>query len=213
MTVEIFTDCNFSGTTSGALNQDYAYIGDFWNDKISSIKVYSGTWEFFEHANYQGSSFRVQPGSYPTLNNGWNDVVSSLKQVGQETSPAPAGSGVAQKILDLTNLERSQVGAPALTLNAQLMAAAQAHTNLMAQRNQMSHQLPGEPAFGDRFLQAGYRWSAAAENVAAGQQTPEAVMQSWMTSPGHRQNLLNPAYRELGVGYANHFWTQAFGSR
>ena len=215
MTVEIFTDCNFSGTSSGTLNQDYSYIGDFWNDKISSIKVYSGTWEFFEHATFQGGSFRLQPGSYPNLTNGWNDLISSFRQVGQgpAPTPAPTGGGVVQRILDLTNLERSRVGASALALNSQLIAAAQAHTNLMVQFNQMSHQLPGEPSFGDRFLQAGYRWSAAAENVAAGQQTPEEVMQSWINSPGHRANLLNPTYRELGVGYANHFWTQAFGAR
>ncbi|MGA7936518.1 MAG: CAP domain-containing protein, partial [Kovacikia sp.] len=77
--------------------------------------------------------------------------------------------------------------------------------------NQLSHQLPGEPGFSDRFIQAGYRWSAAAENVAQGQQTPEAVVQSWMNSPHHRDNLLSPGYQDLGVGYANNYWTQDFG--
>ncbi|GAX43975.1 hypothetical protein NIES4075_49900 [Tolypothrix sp. NIES-4075] len=43
MSVEIFIDSQLSGATSGSLDQDYSYVGDFWNDKISSIKVYSGT--------------------------------------------------------------------------------------------------------------------------------------------------------------------------
>lgn len=139
MTVEIFTDGNFSGTTSGALNQDYAYIGDFWNDKISSIKVYSGTWEFFEHANYQGSSFRVQPGNYPTLNNGWNDVISSLRQVGQETSPAPSGGGMAQEILNAHNAYRAQVGVPPLSWSDTLASHAQEWANHLSANRLFQH--------------------------------------------------------------------------
>jgi uncharacterized protein YkwD len=210
--MEIFTDCNFSGTTSGSLDQDYSSIGDFWNDKISSIKIYSGVWEFFEHVNYQGRSFRLQPGNYPVLSEGWNDVISSFKQFqGGPSVPPPPGGAVAQRILDLTNLERSRVGAPALRLDSQLIVAAQTHTDLMVQHNQMSHQLPGEPSLAGRVSQTGYRWSAVAENIAWGQQTPEHVVSDWMNSPGHRLNLLDPKYQHLGVGYANNFWTQVFG--
>lgn len=211
MSVEIFTDWDFSGTTSGQLNQDYSYIGNFWNDKVSSIKVYSDTWEFFEHANFQGRSFRLGQGFYPRLDSSWNDVISSIKKVGNNSSPTPSPNNIVQRVLDLSNAERARVGAPALRLNNQLIASAQAHTNLMAQHNQLSHQLPGEPTLGDRIAQAGYRWSAIAENIAQGQQTPEAVLQSWMNSTGHRNNLLNPNYQDLGVGYANNYWTQNFG--
>lgn len=212
MTVEIFTDCNFTGTTSGPLEQDYSSLGEFWNDKISSIKIYTGTWEFFEHTNYGGKSFRLHPNNYPELNNtGWNDVISSFKRVDEsDPSPQPSG-GVAQRILDLVNAERSRVGASPLSLNSQLIVAAQAHTDLMVKFNQMSHQLPGQPPLGERVRQAGYHWSGVAENVAQGQQTPEQVMSAWMNSPGHRANLLAPQYQHLGVGYANRFWTQVFG--
>lgn len=213
MAVEIFTDWDFSGTTSGRLDQDYSSIGNFWNDKVSSIKVYSDTWEFFEHANFQGRSFRLNPGSYPRLDNGWNDVISSIKKVGANSSPTPLPNQIAQRVLDLSNAERARAGVPPLRLNAQLMAAAQTHTNLMVQRNQLSHQLPGEPSLGDRVSQTGYRWSGVAENIAQGQQTPEAVLQSWMNSTGHRNNLLNPNYRDLGVGFANNYWTQVFGNQ
>lgn len=81
MSVEIFVDANFSGAASGALDQDYPYISDFWNDQISSIKVYAGTWEFFEHADFQGRSFQLSPGEYPWVTDEWNDMISSFKQV------------------------------------------------------------------------------------------------------------------------------------
>lgn len=211
MSVEIFTDSNFSGTKSGPIEQDSASVGNFWNDKISSIKIYSGTWEFFEHVNYQGRSFRLHPGNYSALSRDWNDVISSFKQVGEIASPAPSEGGIDQRILYLTNVERSRVGSSALSLNSRLMAAAKTHTDLMIKANQLSHQLPGEPSLGGRILQTGYQGSAIAENIAQGQQTPEQAMSSWMNSPGHRANLLEPKYQHLGVGYGNNFWTQVFG--
>lgn len=85
MSIQIFVDSQFSGATSGSLDQDYPYVGDFWNDKISSIKVDSGTWEFFEDANFQGSSFLLTPGEYAWIGDEWNDRISSFRQI-RETS-------------------------------------------------------------------------------------------------------------------------------
>jgi hypothetical protein len=72
----------------------------------------------------------------------------------------------------------------------------------------------------DRLERAGYTgWTAIAENIAAGYPTPEAVVQGWMSSPGHRANLLSPRYTEIGIGLVKSsdrfgtFWTQNFGSR
>jgi uncharacterized protein YkwD len=64
---------------------------------------------------------------------------------------------------------------------------------------------------------AGYRWSAVAENIAMGYPDPAAVMTGWMNSPGHRTNILNCQYRQLGVGVAAsakgaRYWTQDFGT-
>jgi uncharacterized protein YkwD len=216
MSVEIFTDSQFSGTTSGVLNQDYSYIGDFWNDKISSIKVYSGTWEFFEHANFQGRSFRLGPGEYPSFNNETNDTISSFKKA--DGSPAPSNSGVLKRILDLTNIERGKVGLPPLTFNSKLTAAAQKHSQSMAMQDFFDHRQMVE-----RVRAEGYQYSLVGENISAGNSTPEAAMQSWMNSSGHRANILNSGFRELGVGYYvlendqgsvnyKHYWTQVFGT-
>jgi uncharacterized protein YkwD len=64
----------------------------------------------------------------------------------------------------------------------------------------------------------GISYQAAAENIAAGQTTPQEVVQAWMNSPGHRANILNGNYTYIGVGYAKggsqrHYWTQMFISK
>jgi uncharacterized protein YkwD len=130
---------------------------------------------------------------------------------GQPNNSAEPNNSFIARVIELSNIERSKVGVGPLRYNAQLTAAAQAHTELMVRYNQLSHQLPGEPPFSDRFKQAGYNWSAAAENIAQGPGTPEAAVQMWIASAPHRANLLNPAYQDLGVGYINNYWTQDFG--
>jgi len=139
MSVEIFVDAQFSGTTSGCLDQDYSYVGDFWNDKISSIKVYSGTWEFFEHANFQGRSFQLTPGEYPWVTSTWNDMISSFKQVQQGTPSTPSVSGMAKEILDAHNFYRSQVGIPPLAWSNDLASQAQQWANYLSANRLFKH--------------------------------------------------------------------------
>lgn len=139
MSVQIFVDSQFSGTASGSLDRDCSYVGDFWNDKISSIKVYSGTWEFFEHANFQGRSFQLTPGQYPWVTNAWNDMISSFKQVGQDTPSAPSGGGMAQEILNAHNSYRSQVGVPPLTWSDTLASHAQEWANYLSSNGLFQH--------------------------------------------------------------------------
>jgi uncharacterized protein YkwD len=71
--------------------------------------------------------------------------------------------------------------------------------------------------FAERISDAGYRWSAAAENIAAGQRSPTSVMAAWMGSDGHRRNILNCSLRDVGVGLAystgdRPYWTQDFAT-
>jgi uncharacterized protein YkwD len=216
MSVEIFEHSNFSGTRSGSIEKDVPCVGNPWNDKISSIKVYSGIWEFFEHANFQGRSFQLTPGEYLSFNNQNNDSISSFKKV--HGSPAPSDGGVLKAILNLTNMERGKVGLHPLTLNPKLVAAAQKHSQSMAMRDFFDHRQMVE-----RVKAEGYQYSKVGENITAGNPTPEGAMQSWMNSPGHRKNILNREYRELGVGYCflkndpgsvnyKHYWTQVFGT-
>ncbi|MDM9586277.1 MULTISPECIES: beta/gamma crystallin-related protein [unclassified Nostoc] len=79
--IEFFEDVNFGKTTSGLVTTDLSYVGDFWNDKISSVKVYSGRWEFWTDANYSGRVLTLDPGEYASFAPNTNDVFSSVRSV------------------------------------------------------------------------------------------------------------------------------------
>ncbi|MFD4604538.1 CAP domain-containing protein [Streptomyces sp. NPDC058464] len=123
-------------------------------------------------------------------------------------------SGVVARIVSLVNAERSKVGCSALTLNTTLTKVAQAHSEDMALHQNMSHSGSDGSSPGDRITSAGYTWSAYGENVAYGYASPEQVMAAWMASPGHKANILNCTFKEIGVGHAqpDDYWTQDFAT-
>ena len=127
------------------------------------------------------------------------------------------------RVLELTNIERAKAGLKPLTLNNRLAQAAQGHSDSMAADDFFSHTGADGSDIGDRIKDSGYKYSRAGENIAAGQQTAEGVVRGWMNSPGHRANILNPNFTEIGIGYEflendrgsvnyNHYWTQVFGT-
>jgi uncharacterized protein YkwD len=135
------------------------------------------------------------------------------------TTPFMAGVMLdpAAQVVALTNAERAKVGCPGLTVDARLAAAAQAHSLDMDVNSYFGHNTPSGLTPFQRMIADGYGFSVAAENIAAGQPTPSAVMAAWMQSPGHRANILNCALRQIGVGYAvggtyGTYWTQDFGT-
>ncbi|MEU8434470.1 CAP domain-containing protein [Streptomyces sp. NPDC029216] len=131
---------------------------------------------------------------------------------------APQASGATAdaqaKVLALVNQERAAAGCPALTVNAKLTQAAQDHSADMAAHATMSHTGSDGSDPGQRITRAGYQWQTYGENVAYGYSTPEQVMEGWMNSPGHRRNILDCSYREIGIGLAQpgQYWTQDFGA-
>ena len=128
-----------------------------------------------------------------------------------------------EQVVELTNVERAKEGLQPLKLNDRLLDAAQDHSNDMAQDDFFSHTGADGSTVGDRVRASGYQYSTAGENIAAGQITAAQVVEGWMNSPGHRANILNPNYTEIGVGYEylqndtgsvnyNYYWTQVFGT-
>ncbi|MFG2616630.1 sigma-70 family RNA polymerase sigma factor [Streptomyces sp. NPDC048507] len=132
-------------------------------------------------------------------------------------APAPAPAGVAGQVIALVNSERAAAGCGPLKEDAQLRSAAQGHSDDMAGRDFFAHTNPDGADPGTRTTAAGYRWSTYGENIARGQQTAADVMDSWMKSPGHRANILNCSFKDIGVGIHNGsggpWWTQNFGAR
>jgi uncharacterized protein YkwD len=108
---------------------------------------------------------------------------------------------------------------PALKTNSILMGTAHAHAVDMATNNYFDHTNQQSQDPFDRMQAAGYQFSTAGENIAAGSETAEATMQQWMSSPGHCENIMKADFEEIGVGYAfnqqnqyRHIWVQNFGA-
>jgi uncharacterized protein YkwD len=119
--------------------------------------------------------------------------------------PAPAGgSSIARAIVDLTNAERQRAGVAALRDNGRLTEAAQIQATQMVGAGRLAHELPGAryPRLQDRLAAVEYDWRNIGENVAFGQPSAVAVTADWMRSEGHRANMLNPVFVEIGIGYA-----------
>jgi hypothetical protein len=126
------------------------------------------------------------------------------------------------EVIELVNIERETRNLHPLSYNQELTVAARRHSQDMGDRNYFSHTTPKpeEIKFNERITDAGYNYQTCGENIAAGYATPEAVVDGWMNSDGHRENILDPDYCDIGVGYAAvngsqyyHYWTQDFGRR
>lgn len=114
-------------------------------------------------------------------------------------------------LLDETNDERSAAGQGTLTINQQLMAAAQAKANDMVSRNYWSHITPDGKQPWWFVTNAGYEYQATGENLAYGFDSSDATVSGWMNSPSHKANLLNGVYQDVGFGVANSNDYQGFG--
>ncbi|MFE2629720.1 CAP domain-containing protein, partial [Streptomyces sp. NPDC059374] len=128
-----------------------------------------------------------------------------------------APSGTVAQVVALVNKERATAGCGPLAEDSLLDKSAQRHSEDMAARGFFDHTNPDGADPGQRITAAGYRWSTYGENIAMGQQTPEAVMKSWMNSPGHRANILNCSFKDIGIGVhegpSGPWWTQNFGAK
>lgn len=107
----------------------------------------------------------------------------------------------------------------ALNWNTALTTAAYGHSRDMADNNYFSHTSRDGRTFDQRITAAGYRWSRAGENIAAGYTSAQSVVNGWMASEGHCANLMNPNFRDMGLACARNagsrygwYWTQNLGT-
>jgi uncharacterized protein YkwD len=159
----------------------------------------------------------------------WRPVpIVSSSALDQQPSPETIAAWEAE-LLGLVNAVRASGytcpggehhgPAAALVRNPALDAAASSHSSWMAEVGRLSHRGRGGSSMGSRISTAGYVWHRAAENVAAGRPQPADTLAQWLGSKGHCRELLNPASKETGIGYAysavsvyRHFWTQDFAA-
>lgn len=122
-----------------------------------------------------------------------------------------------EQVLEQANADRAQLGLPALQLDQSLNLAALAKAEDMLANNYFAHVSPEGVKPWYWFKALGYEYSYAGENLAVGYEDAADLERSWMASPKHRENLLSPQYRDMGVAivYKNgqKIIVQLFGAR
>lgn len=121
-------------------------------------------------------------------------------------------SSYEKEVIRLVNEIRVQYGLGTLTENWQLSRVARYKSQDMADRNYFSHTSPTYGSPFDMIKAFGISYKTAGENIARGYATPKAVVDGWMNSSGHRANILNASFKQIGVGYVQggNYWTQMF---
>ena len=183
----------------GELTDNQKKIADYNNDgKIDVQDVTS-------------AQIPTQPATQPT-------TVQPTSQPQPTTQPSGSASynkEFADKVIELVNAARAKEGLSPLTKDTTL-------TNLSKIRSKetatlFSHQRPDGTSWSMVLKQNNVSYTSAAENIAAGQNTPEAVVKEWMNSPSHRANIMNSKYNKIGVScYVDqnapyrYYWEQLF---
>lgn len=124
-------------------------------------------------------------------------------------------SSFEKEVVELVNQEREKYGYSPLHIDTRLTVVARKKSADMRDKGYFSHQSPTYGSPFDMLEKENIHYTMAGENIAAGQRTPSQVVKDWMNSEGHRQNILNPNYTHIGVGYREGgsygtYWTQLF---
>jgi len=151
----------------------------------------------------------------------WIVLAAPLETPQPQDAPA-----VSRRVLELVNEARARPtrcgrqtfnATTQLKLSIALGDAALAHSVDMATHNYFDHTGPDGSTPASRVTRAGYAWRAVGENLAAGVATPDEAVAGWMQSAPHCQNLMDPRFTDMGVGYSVNpknpsviFWTQVF---
>lgn len=159
-----------------------------------------------------------------TLNFDFNKFISEfIKPNTQNTSDVTSKTDTSagdnktvsdyeKEVVNLVNNIRKEYGLSPLKLNSELSAVARLKSSDMREKGYFSHTSPTYGSPFDMMKTFGIKYRTAGENIAMGYRTPQAVVDGWMNSKGHRENILNSSFTEIGVGYiANgNYWTQMF---
>lgn len=173
----------------------------------------------WQQGNFQPNCF--VPGQQPTENvvteqpTAKPETQKPVEQKPAEQKPAEEAKSLSefeQRVVELTNAERTKQGLPALKIDTELSKVARVKSEDMQKNNYFDHNSPTYGSPFDMMKKFGISYTSAGENIAQGQRTPEEVVQAWMNSAGHRANILNNGFTHIGVGYveSGNYWTQQF---
>lgn len=151
----------------------------------------------------------------PNVNENVDEDTEANEEVEKEETEGNTESSVsayAEEVVQLTNAEREKQGLAPLEIDEALSKVALEKSKDMAGKGYFDHNSPTYGSPFDMMKSFDINYQSAGENIAKGQQTPEEVVDGWMNSEGHRENILSGDFTHIGVGYeenGNH-WTQMF---
>lgn len=188
------------------------------NDKLETVRTLKKGDEFrvYSYKGQHGGLYGVGGGSFVQLNKmnaayatpskSKLDQLVALKEQEQEVSSE------VQQVVDLINIERLKEDLQPLKIDTKLQQSAQAKSQDMKNNNYFSHTSPTYGSPFDQMKSFGISYRSAGENIAMGQRSAAEVVDAWMKSPGHKENIMNPSYTHIGVGLSNSefYWTQQF---
>lgn len=159
---------------------------------------------------YDDGTFR--PNSAVTRGQFAAFMTRTLHYINNEANTGYTVSTYEQEVLRLVNIERAKKGISPVTLHVKLSEVARLKSQDMKDNNYFSHTSPTYGSPFNMMTQFGISYTAAAENIALGYSTPQAVVTGWMNSDGHRRNIMNANYTHIGIGHVadGNYWTQMF---
>ena len=206
----------YSQLPQGALSKLCGVLPQFQGTKVSAIQLQ-------QILKQLGLKSTAVPASTAATPEKTTTATSAKPTTSTTTTTKPAVTATAsstlgtyeQQVVDLVNKERAAAGLSALKVNTTLAKVAETKAADMRDNNYFSHTSPTYGSPFDMMKQFGISYTAAGENIAKGQKTPAEVMNGWMNSSGHKANILNSNYTEIGVGYVtdsngNGYWVQEF---
>lgn len=171
-----------------------------------------------QYVNQNRPPIPVQPGREQNIfeersqneRSGQQDNFQEQKQ--ESTFDGEKITEYKQHVVELTNEARSEHGAEPVKLDEELAEVAQRKSEDMEQKDYFSHTSPTYGSPSNMLNHYGIDYRKALENIAAGQQSPEEVVEGWLNSEGHRRNILDEEVTHIGVGFssAGSYWTQLF---
>lgn len=186
-------------------NYDSSYLSKYIEVKLKEIResIFSGKPSSTSHViKPQTTTAKAEPTT---------EVTTTKAEPTTETTTNNVYSQYVYRVVELTNARRAEHGLKPLELNDGLCKSAQGHAEDMYKNNYFSHTSPDGRNVKDRVEECTKEFSGyIGENIAYGYPTPEAVVEGWMDSQGHRENILNTDYTHIGVGYSNGYWVQNF---
>ena len=219
------TDSDIAGNTEASEQQAF--------DDLSQADGYENnsgqeSWEDSDSGDdYQNSDGESYGDGDSSDNSEETDIPSASEDVNSDYNLLARAqintvtySAYANEVLRLVNIERANVGVAPLVLDEALCNAANMRAIEMDCTGVFGHKRPNDHSCFEVYDICNVEWrNACGENIAAGQATPEDVMKSWLSSAGHKANILSPEYTKMGLGYSNsgcgagrysHYWAQEF---